>query len=389
MHSESLLFTIFLIFVGASVMATFTLWARQALIVGYIVLGVVFGPSLLGWVTDAHMIQNVSDVGIMFLLFLLGMNMPPQKLLDLLRETTLITVISSSLFALCGIGVGLAFGFTLTESLVIGAGVMFSSTIIGFKLLPTTVLHHQRTGELMISVLLLQDVIAIVVLVLLQARGGERSLLQEIFWLISSFVGVSAFAYMMEQLVLIKLIARYNRIFEYIFLLAIGWCLGIAELAHYLGLSHAIGAFIAGVVIATNRISLFISESLKPLRDFFLIIFFFAMGASLDIGKLAGVIWPAALLAGGLLVIKPLVLYRLFVYEGETTERAKEIGVRLGQNSEFAFLIAVLAVQLGVIGETASYVIQLSTLLTFIISTYWIVLRFPTPIAINPKLRVS
>ncbi len=389
MHSESLLFTIFLIFVGASVMATFALWARQALIVGYIVLGVVFGPSLLGWVTDARMIQNVSDVGIMFLLFLLGMNMPPQKLLELLRETTLITAISSMLFALCGVGVGLMFGFTLTEALVIGAGVMFSSTIIGFKLLPTTVLHHQRTGELMISVLLLQDVIAIVVLVLLQARGGERSLLQEIFWLISAFVGVCVFAYVMEKLVLIKLIARYNRIFEYIFLLAIGWCLGIAELAHFLGLSHAIGAFIAGVMIATNRISLFISESLKPLRDFFLIIFFFAMGASLDIGKLAGVIWPAALLAGGLLLIKPLVLYRLFVYEGETPERAKEIGVRLGQNSEFAFLIAVLGVQLGVIGETASYVIQLSTLLTFVISTYWIVLRYPTPIAINPKLRVS
>lgn len=389
MHSESLLFTIFLIFVGASVLATFALWARQALIVGYIVLGVILGPSLLGWVNDAEMIKNVSDVGIMFLLFLLGMNMPPQKLLELLRETTLITALSSSIFALCGIGVGLAFKFSIAESLVIGAGVMFSSTIIGFKLLPTTVLHHQRTGELMISVLLLQDVIAIVVLVLLQAHGGERSMIKEIFWLISAFVGVSAFAYLVEQLVLIKLITRYNRIFEYIFLLAIGWCLGIAELAHYLGLSHAIGAFIAGVVIATNRISLFISESLKPLRDFFLIIFFFSMGASLDISKLAGVIWPAALLAGGLLLIKPWVLNRLFIHEGETAARSREIGVRLGQNSEFAFLIAVLAVQLGVIGETASYVIQLSTLLTFVISTYWIVLVYPTPIAINPKLRIS
>lgn len=370
-------------------MATLALWARQALIVGYIVLGILFGPSVLGWVNDARLIQNVSDVGIMFLLFLLGMNMPAQKLWQLLRETTLVTVISSLVFAVVGIGIALGFGFKFNEAAVIGASMMFSSTIIGFKLLPTTVLHHQRTGEIMISVLLLQDVIAIVLLVLLQAKAVERPLWQEIFRLVSAFIGVSVFAYLMEQLVLIKLIARYNQMFEYIFLLAIGWCLGIAELAHYVGLSHSIGAFIAGVAVATNRIALFIVESLKPLRDFFLIIFFFTMGASLDIGKLAGVIWPAAALAAGLLILKPRLLGWLFRYEGETSTRAKEIGVRLGQNSEFAFLIAVLALHLEVISETAAYVIQLSTLMTFVISTYWIVLRFPTPIAIDPKLRVT
>ena len=389
MHSESLLFTIFLIFVGASLVATVALWARQALIVGYIVLGVVMGPSVLGWVNDADTIKNVADVGIMFLLFLLGLNMPPQKLLELLRETTWITAVSSISFAVAGYGLMVAFGFSVLEATVIGASMMFSSTIIGFKLLPTTVLHHQRTGELMISILLLQDVIAIIMLVLLQAKGGSHSLVQEIFRLIGAFIGVSVFAYVMEQWLLIKLIARYNRIFEYVFLLAIGWCMGIAELAHVLGLSHAIGAFIAGVVIATNRIALFIGESLKPLRDFFLIIFFFAMGASLDTGKLIGVFWPALLLALGLLLLKPWVYRWCFTRAGEGGPRSKEIGVRLGQGSEFAFLIAMLAVQLKVVSEQAAYVIQLATLISFVLSTYWIVLRYPTPIAIDPKLRVS
>lgn len=389
MHAESILFTLFLIFVGAAIMATLALWARQALIVGYIVLGVLLGPSLLGWVTDARLIKNVSDVGIMFLLFLLGMNMPPQKLWQLLRETMHVTLISSLTFALMGFGVVIAFGFSGVEALVVGASVMFSSTIIGFKLLPTTVLHHQRTGEIMISILLLQDVIAIVLLVLLQAGGSERTLWQEILRLVSAFIGVAVFAYVMEQYVLIRLIARYNKIFEYIFLLAIGWCLGIAELAAFLGLSHSIGAFIAGVVVAENRIALFIAESLKPLRDFFLIIFFFAMGASLNLQELSHVLLPASLLAVGMLLLKPVVFRWLFGREGETANRATEIGVRLGQNSEFAFLIAVLALHLGVISEAASMVIQLSTLITFVISTYWIVLRYPTPIAINPKLRIS
>ena len=283
MSTQPLLFTIFLIFAGAAVAATIALYARQALIVAYILLGILFGPSILGWVNDARLIQNVADVGIMFLLFLLGLNMHPQKLWKLLREVTWVTLISSSCFALVGITVAKLFGFDWLEASVIGATMMFSSTIIGLKLLPTTVLHHQRTGEIMISILLLQDVIAIFLLVSLQAKGGENKLLFEIALLAAAFIGVSALAYLVERFILIKLIRRFDKIQEYIFLLAIGWCLGIAELAKYVGLSHEIGAFIAGIAIATNSIALFIAESLKPLRDFFLIIFFFSHITSVNI----------------------------------------------------------------------------------------------------------
>lgn len=389
MSDQPLLFTIFLIFVGAAVAATIALYASQALIVAYILLGVLFGPSLLGWVSDARLIQNVADVGIMFLLFLLGLNMHPQKLWKLLREVTLVTVVSSSCFALIGVAVLRFFGFAWLETVVVGATMMFSSTIIGLKLLPTTVLHHQRTGEIMISILLLQDVIAIFLLVSLQAKGGEHTLLIEIAMLVAAFVGLSLFAYVVERFILIKLIRRFDKIQEYIFLLAIGWCLGVAELAYYVGLSHEIGAFIAGIAIATNSIALFIADSLKPLRDFFLIIFFFAMGASLDVGSLEAVILPAAVLAVLVFVIKPIVFRILLVHSGETRDRAGEVGVRLGQGSEFAFLIAVLALQMGVIGQQASDLIQVTTLLSFIFSTYWIVRHYPTPIASNPKLRRS
>ncbi len=387
MSGQPLLFTIFLIFAGAAVAATIALYARQALIVAYILLGVLFGPSFLGWVDDARLVQNVADVGIMFLLFLLGLNMHPQKLWKLLREVTLVTVASSVCFAVVGITVLRLFGFGWLEAGVVGATLMFSSTIIGLKLLPTTVLHHQRTGEIMISILLLQDVIAIFLLVSLQASGGESKLMVEIALLAMAFIGVSAFAYVVERFILIKLIRRFDKIQEYIFLLAIGWCLGIAELAKYVGLSHEIGAFIAGIALATNSIALFIAESLKPLRDFFLIIFFFAMGASLDVRLIGDVIVPAMVLAVIIIAIKPIIFRLLLAHSGESRDRAGEIGVRLGQGSEFAFLIAVLAVQMGVISQSTSYLIQVTTLLSFIISTYWIVLRYPTPIATNPKLR--
>jgi Kef-type K+ transport system membrane component KefB len=385
--AHSLVFTVFLIFAGAAVLATVALYARQALIVAYIVLGILFGPSLLGWVSDATLIQGVADFGIMFLLFLLGLNMYPQKLWQLLRQATVVTFASAALFALLGVLVARLFGFGWVESLVIGGTLMFSSTIIGLKLLPTTVLHHQHTGEIIISVLLLQDLIAIILLVVLQAKGGQATPLFGIGRLVVALGGLIVFAWAIERFVLIRLIARFDQIQEYIFLLTIGWCLGMAALAQYLGLSHAIGAFIAGVAIASNRIALFIAESLKPLRDFFLIIFFFAIGAAIDLRLFQAVIFPAVVLAVLMLAVKPFVFAFLLRRSGETGKRAGEVGLRLGQGSEFSFLIAVLALQTGVIGQGAAHVIQLAALLTFIVSTYLIVLRYPTPIAVDPELR--
>ena len=389
MDDPSIFFTIFLIFSGAAIVATVALFARQALIVAYILLGLILGPSLLGWVNNAALLQKFSDIGIMFLLFLLGLNLHPQKLIALLREATVVTVVSSVIFAALGTLIALAFGFSVKESFIIGSTLMFSSTIIGLKLTPTTELHHRHAGEIIISILLLQDFIAIILLVILQASGGKHTLTMDLGLLAVALIGFSLFAYLMERFILIRLIRRFDKIQEYIFLLAIGWCLGMAELASYVGLSHEIGAFIAGVAIATHRISLFIAESLKPLRDFFLIIFFFAMGAAIDLSQLASVMLPGLVLAMAILLGKPLVFGWLLKYEGESGKQSMEIGFRLGQGSEFSFLIMVLALQLNLIGPEASALIQLATLMTFIISTYFVVFKYPTPIAVSDKLRRS
>ena len=387
MPSESLLFMVFLIFTGAAIFATLALYARQALIVSYIVLGVVLGPSLLGWVTDASLIKSVGDIGIMFLLFLLGLNMHPQKLFRLLGSATLITGLSSLAFGAVGALAGYLLGFTAVESLVVGGGLMFSSTIIGLKLLPTTVLHHRHTGEIMISILLLQDVIAIVLMLLLQAGAGERLLLGNVGRLALALAGIGVLAYLVERYVLVPLIARFDVIQEYIFLLAIGWCLGLAELSVWLGLSREIGAFIAGVALASSRISFFIAESLKPLRDFFLIIFFFTLGAGLDVATLADVMLPASVLAAVVLLMKPWVFRWLLRRAGESDPRATEIGIRLGQGSEFTLLIAVLALETGVVHSRAAHLLELSTILSMMVSMYLIVWRYPTPIAVRDDLR--
>ncbi len=387
MNHDSIVFSIFLIFSGAALVATLALWARQALIVGYIVLGAVVGPGGLKWVNDAELIQDIAHIGIIFLLFLLGLNLYPQKLIQLLRKTTLVTLVTSAIFAGLGFGVAYLFGYALIDAVVIGVAAMFSSTIVGLKLLPTTVLHHRHTGEVIVSVLLLQDMVAILSLLAIQNMGrGELPTLEMIAVILSLPLLVLIVA-VVARFALIPLFHRFDKIQEYIFLLAIGWCLGIAQLANTLGLSYEIGAFIAGVAIATNPISRFIAESLRPIRDFFLVMFFFALGAGLNMQVIGDVMVPAALLALLVLLVKPIAFKFMLIRVLETEKLGWETGWRLGQMSEFSLLIAFMALQGGLIASEAANLIQVATLITFIGSSYLIVLRYPTPIAVSDPLR--
>ena len=384
----TIIFSIFLIFCGAAFLATCALFTRQSLLVAYIVLGAILGPWGIGLVSDSKVIQEIGQIGIIFLLFLLGLNLEPQNLIKMLRQTTLITLLSAGAFGLIGFLIGLGFGFSTIECLVIGSCMMYSSTIIGLKLLPTTILHNQRMGEIVISILLLQDIIAIFTLLIIEGAGTGGGL----SWveLLRILIGLPAMvigAFLFEKYILNHLFARFNRIHEYLFLVAIGWCLGLGQLAEYLKLSFEIGAFIAGISIATSPIARFIAESLKPLRDFFLIMFFFSLGAGLNIHILPSIIVPAGVLAIAMLIFKPLIFRFLLVNTVGAKSKSKEIGVRIGQISEFSLLVAVMAYTKNLIDEPAYNMIQSATILTFIVSSYWIVQRYPTPIALSEKLR--
>ena len=387
MLDDSIIFSIFLIFTGAAVLAALALYARQSLLVAYILLGGIVGPWGLKLVNDPEIIQQIGHIGIIFLLFLLGLNLQPAQLVRMLREAIVVTVISSLAFGIMGVTISLAFGFSLYESLIAGSVMMFSSTIIGLKLLPTTALHHRHVGQVMISILLLQDIFAIGILLLLEGFSQAGMEWKQVGTLAVALPLLVAFALLFERYILQRLIRRFDTIQEYVFLTAIGWCLGMAQLAEILGLSYEIGAFIAGVALATNPIALFIAESFKPLRDFFLIMFFFSLGAGFNITILPEVIIPAAITAILMLACKPVVFAILLRFSGETRGLSNEVGTRLGQVSEFSLMIAVLALNTGAIGPKASYLIQTTTLITFIVSSYIIMLNYPTPIAVSDRLR--
>lgn len=390
MQEGQLVFSIFIIFTGAAILSTLALYTRQSVLVAYMLLGMLLGPSGLKLVPDVNISMQIGGIGIVFLLFLLGLNLNPKDLIHTLGKTTFVTLVSSILFAIIGFGVGYLFGFTFTESVLIGAALMFSSTIIGLKLLPTTVLHHQPIGETMISILLFQDILAILVLIGIHSTHLTGSRATDLALTLVTLPTLLGFAFLLQHYVISKLFARFNRIKEYIFLLALGWCMGVAELARVFGLSSEIGAFIAGVSIAEGPIALYIAQSLRPLRDFCLVMFFFAIGASFNLHYLPEVILPALILAAVVLGAKPglfAALLRIIGYHDK--KAAFEVGVRLGQTSEFSLLIAYLSTESAnvLISAKANYLIQATTLITFIVSSYVVVLRYPTPVAFSDKLR--
>ena len=388
MATDPLLFTFFLIFTSAAVLATLALYTRQPMIITYIAAGILLGPSVTGLVSDPTIISNVSTIGIIFLLFLLGLDMQPSKLANMLGNALLVGVFSSLAFFGLGFAVGFVFGYTVIESTIIGVAMMFSSTIIGIKLLPTTVLHHRRTGELVVSLLLIQDFLAIIVLLVL--TGGfveDFSGIARFGKVVLGLPLLIVFAWLFVKYVLLNILTKFDAFHEYIFLVAIGWCLGLSELATFIGLSHEIGAFIAGVSVATSPISIYIATNLKPLRDFFLVLFFFSLGAGFQIGLLGEIFIPAIIMAALVLLLKPIVIHGLLRSLSETDTNSWEIGFRLGQISEFSLLIAFIASAGHLIGEHASHLIQATAILTFLLSSYIVVFRYPTPIGVSEKLR--
>jgi Kef-type K+ transport system membrane component KefB len=389
MVEHNLIFPLYVIFASAAVLATVALITRQSMLVAYIVVGIILGPWGLKLIGNAFVIKGIGDIGIIFLLFLLGLHLPPQKLLNVFKQISWVTLGSAIIFSTLGYFLASYFGFTHTECLIIGAAMMFSSTIFGIKLLPTTVLHHQHTGEMVIGVLLLQDIIAILVLLFM---NGAKNTADTIWFLdiptvLLELLTILFFAFLFTRFFLVKLFVYFSRIKEYIFLVAVAWCLGMSLLTEHLGFSMDIGAFIAGVSLATSPIALYIADRLRSIRDFCLVLFFFSIGANFNLDYLSAVIVPAIAFSAILLLIKPIVYYLFLRLVKEPPKVSWEVGFRLNQISEFSLIIAYMGLRLKLLGNEATYLIEAVTIITLIISSYLIIFRYPTPIALSDKLR--
>ena len=380
MELDSILHELVLIIAGAAVFATAFLYLKQPIILAYIALGVAIGPWGLGLINEPHYIEELSHIGIILLLFLIGLNFQPARMVGLLGKVSLVTLATCFAFMLLLMCAAMILGFGFVDSMIIGAALMFSSTIVSLKLIPTTELHHKHAGELIISVLLMQDIIAIILILLVSGGTGDEVAMTAAVLLLKLAV-FTAGCFLVVRFVITRLFMQFDVIKEHTFLLSLGWGLMCAGIAETLGLSFEMGAFIAGVSLATVPIALVIAEEMKPLRDFFLILFFFSIGAQFNLDVSTDLVIAGAVITLLVMILKPAIFRWSFLTTGESKRLSLEMGSRLGQASEFSLLVAYTALASGVITEDASFVIQMVVISTFVLSTYWVVSRYPTPIS--------
>ncbi len=355
---------------------------RQPIIIAYLLCGIIAGPRI----ENKELLDAVSLIGITLLLFLAGLVLHPDRLVRMFKSVVIVTLVLSVVSWGLVFGVLQLFGFSTGDSAVAGLALMFSSTILVVKLLPTTALHQQHMGSLCIAILIAQDILAVIVMLFLQASPEARGL-GPILLLHVKAVGLITAAVLFEQWVLRRMMQQVDRYHEVLMMLCLGWCLGLSWGAHLLGLSYEIGAFVAGVVLARNPISRFLSGELKTMRDFFLMFFFFVLGAQLDFFTALEVWLPVLVLAVVILVSRPLLYRFMFMRVGEPEWFSKEAGLRLGQGSEFALIIAVVAATSGQIDDAISQLIQMTAILTMIASSYIVIFTCPTPLGTRKGLK--
>ncbi len=196
----------------------------------------------------------MGHLGVILLLFILGLNLQPRRLLHLFKQSAVITIVSCLLFFICGFLFALLINLSATDALITAAAMMFSSTVIGLKLIPTTTLHHLRMGEVMTSILLMQDIIAISVLLLLNI-DADHNLTLSLSLLVIKIVVIIVSAYFAVKYIMLPLLKRFDIIQEYSFIATLAWCFFWAVLSHNIGLSYETGAFIAGISLAVSPVS--------------------------------------------------------------------------------------------------------------------------------------
>lgn len=370
---EKYISDISVIVVFSAVLSWLAIISRQPLIIGYLVCGALVGPWGFKLVKDISFVNAVSQLGIILLLFHAGLVLHPRRLKQLFKQTALITM-GQSFLVWTGVSLlTLVLGYSLKSGILIGLTMIFSSTILVVKLIPTTTLHHQRMGAFAIAILIAQDIIAVGFLALISGTGHP-------LWLLVKGIALAAGALAIGHFLLRRIMRRVQHYHEVLFLIALGWGLGLALAGHLIGFSPEAAAFIAGVVLAREPLALFLSEGLKQFRDFFLVFFFFVLGAQFNFAQSFSTIISALILSLVVMAIKIFSFGALFRMVGESINFSKEAGVRFSQSSEFALIIAAALFGLGHIDTRTWQMIQMVTIFTMVISSYLVVFIYPTPL---------
>ncbi len=371
------LFTeITLLILSATVVATILRVLRQPIIVSYILTGLLVGPGMLGLVQSGELIEGFSVFGISLLLFIVGLNLSPLVIREVGKVSLIAGVLQMSITTAGGFILSILFGFSYIESLYIGIALAFSSTIIILKILTDKGELAKLHAKIIIGTLLVQDLFAAIILVIIGSFADKSALengaMSVLGLLVLKGVLIAALLYFASKYVLPKVFGFFASSQEFLFLIALSWAMGLALLFKTLGFSIEIGALVAGISISVLPYNLEIASKLKPLRDFFLILFFVSLGIKFSFNELAPLAMQIAFFSIFVIVGNPIIMFFIMGKRGFSKRTTFLSGLSMAQVSEFSLIMIALGVKVGHIGSQISLVVTAVAFITIAVSSYLI-----------------
>jgi Kef-type K+ transport system membrane component KefB len=363
---------------------------RQPLLIMFIALGIVIGPSVLNVIRSTEQVALLAEIGISILLFIVGLKLD-LRVINSIGKIALFTGLGQVVFtSVAGYVIGLLLGFSTLHSLYIAIALTFSSTIIIVKLLTDKREIDTLHGRISIGFLIVQDIVVILMMIVLSAMGreGEGSLATDVAITIGKGALFTFFIILMMRWVMDPFSMFLARSTELLLLFSVAWALALAAFSHAMGFSSEVGAFLAGVSLASTPYREAISGRLIGLRDFLLLFFFIDLGSGLDLSTLGEQVVPALVFSFFVLVGNPLIVLIIMGAMGYRKRTAFLAGLTVAQISEFSLLFAALGYKVGHINEEIVGLITLVGLITIGISTYLILYSHWIYQRIEPALRI-
>src|SRR3989344_1387132 len=345
---------------------------KQPLIIAYILTGIFVTSFFFDFVTFGDITSIFSKIGIAFLLFLVGLNLNP-KVIKEIGVVATITGLGQIIFtSIIGFFISMYLGFSTVESLYISVALTFSSTIIIMKLLSDKEDLDTLYGKISIGFLIVQDLVAIFILMFIPMLSNNLEISSLTFNILKG-IFIIFLIWILSIYVLPRITKQIAKNQELLFLFSIGWCFLVSSIFFYFGFSIEIGALLAGIGLSMSPYRLEIAYKVKPLRDFFIIIFFIVLGSQMHLSSISPILLPAIIFSLFILIGNPLIVMVLMGMLGFTKRNSFFAGLTVAQISEFSLILIALGVSSGHLSQNILSLVTLVGLITIMGSTYMII----------------
>ena len=343
-----LLFDIAFVIIAGTVFAYVMKLFRQPLILGYILAGIAIGPLGMGWISNSETVAMLSELGVAFLLFIVGMELDFRRLRNVGAFVTyggLFQVVSTFILAYF---MSLFLGFSTITSLYLGLILTFSSTMIVVKLLSDSNRIDTLPGRMMLGVLIVQDIVVIIALSVIVSITAGGDMLSLYYTMLSGF-GIVALAFVFKKYVTPSVLRYASSSSELLFMTAVSVCFIFVGVSSHLGFPIAIGAFLAGLSLTAYPYDLEIAGRVSSLRDFFATLFFVALGLQIVSFSFVEYIVPLIMFTAFVLFVKPFIIFAIGKAFGYELRTSFSSALGLAQISEFSLIIVTIGVSSGLI----------------------------------------